>query len=170
MDNAEKVDGNVDLGLIPQTPFYPPGPPIIFRDANGGPNPRRNRRRNKMELPDSPFDNTREGSDYLRLTNDCPPNGVLLQIQGVQKVMNDKFEKEEYNWSIIHFTPEPREKILTESSKGFCTAISKIATDMDELAMKILLVKWTKDEISRGRTIKYWNIKEATPDDLKDIQ
>ena len=123
-----------------------------------------------MELPDSPFDNTREGSDYLRLTNDCPPNGVLLQIRGVQKVMNDKFHKEEYNWSIIHFMPDPREKILTESSKGFCTALSKISKDMDELAKKVLLVKWTKDELSGGRTIKYWNIKEASPDDLRDLQ
>ena len=96
----------------------------------------------KPKLADDPMDNI-GGTRYLRLSNDCPPNGVVLELSKPKVVFNDKFGgKDEYQWPCIHYTPEGFDKILTESSKGFCTAL-KNATGGAPYG-KLLQIKWRK--------------------------
>lgn len=120
----------------------------------------------QTSLPDDPLDNV-GGSSYLRLTNDCPPNGILMQIHSVGKVHNEKFDRDEYNWTITHFTPAPIDKTMTESSPGFCTAL-KTATK-GNYRSAIVLVKWVKTPMSGGRTRKDWSIRLASEEDVKKM-
>ena len=169
------MDGNEE-GLDPPTasfvlrgPAFNTHSPLFYRSGQG-PSPFAvNGGKHMTELPDNPFENIREGSDYLRLTNDCPENGIVLQIRGCEKVANERFGKEEYQWDAVQYTPHPYEKILTESSKGFCTAISRISKDMNELKKKVLHIKWTHQEISRGRQVKNWIIKEVNESDIPGL-
>ena len=120
----------------------------------------------QVGLPEDPLDNI-GGSRYLRLTNDCPPEGVIVEIHSVAKVHNDKFDRDEYQWTITHFTPTPIDKTMTESSPGFCTALAK-ATNKDYKG-KPLQIRWVKSSISRGRTQKDWSVKVLTEADVKAI-
>lgn len=129
-----------------------------------------------MTLSDDPFENARDGTGFLRLTNECPPNGVVIRILDFSKVSNSRFDqndpKDEYNWKITHFTPEPHEKTLTESSKGFCTALKKLGygSVKDMIAAgPVLHITWIKTPISKNRTMKEWTIKKVQPDDIPKI-
>lgn len=117
-------------------------------------------------LPEDPFDNV-GGSRYLRLTNDCPKNGVIIQVHSVEKQHNDKFDKDEYHWFVTQYMPAPVEKTMTESSPGFCSAL-KAALNGDYKG-KVAQIKWTHTSISRGRTQKDWSIKQLVEADISRI-
>lgn len=122
------------------------------------------------ELPDDPFDNRREGTNFLRLTNECPEKGLIVRIESFKKVHNDKFKKDEYHWGVTHFTPHPIEKIITESSKGFCTALSGLGLgSAKDLIGKVIKIHWITEQISNSKSMKVWNIKLVEKDDLKNV-
>ena len=120
----------------------------------------------QVGLPTDPMENV-GGSRYLRLTNDCPPQGVILSLEKPSVVHNDKFAKDEYQCPITHYTPVPIEKTLTESSPGFCTAL-KAATKGEPYG-KVLQIRWTKTQIKGGRQVRDWNIREISEADVKQI-
>jgi hypothetical protein len=120
------------------------------------------------ELPDNPFDHQREGAMFLRLSNDCPPDGIIMEIRGFKIGKNQRGDRE-YHWDIVHFNPRPIKKTCTESTKGFCTALSEIADKPSDLKGKVLQVRWQHEELSRGKNMKVWDIKELSSDDLKTI-
>lgn len=92
-----------------------------------------------------------------------------MQIHGYELVENDRFGgRQEYHWSVTHYTPAPVPKVCTESSKGFCTALANLQLTMDELQQKLLHIKWTKEELGT-RTIKYWDIRVIDDGQLKEL-
>ena len=122
-------------------------------------------------LPEDPMENT-TGSRYLRLTNECPKQGIVLQLEEPQLV-ESRFKgdggtlKKEYHWPCIQWTPEPVEKVLNESSPGFCTALKK-ATNANPYRIP-LQIKWVKSNISGGRQQKDWSIRILKQEDIKAI-
>lgn len=115
-------------------------------------------------LPIDPMDHVR-GSNYLRLTNECPKEGVFLILSPPKVIHNDKFDKDEYQWPIIHYTPHPVEKTLTETSPGFCSAL-KASTQGNPYG-KVLRIYWKKVDY-HGRPSKDWSIKIAAEADIKE--
>ena len=130
-----------------------------------------------MSLPEDPFENERKGSSFLRLTNECPEGGIVFQINDFRKTNNTRIVtrdypdgKEEYHWEGVHFTPTPVHRTITESSAGFCTALKKIADGpVDKLFGKVLHITWVKEELGGNRSIKYWDIKEVSTDDIAGL-
>lgn len=115
-------------------------------------------------LPEDPLDNV-SGGRFLRLTNDCPKEGVFVILSKPTVVHNEKFAKDEYQWPVMHFTPHPVEKTMTESSPGFCDALKK--TTKGEPYGKVLRIHWMKTAMSGGRQIREWSIKLADESDIK---
>ena len=164
MTNAGKVNGNEGacIAQAPEPLFQDPGSRVRSSPVRG--------EQMDKPLPEDPFENLREGKPFLRLSNDCPPGGVVIQIDEVKKTTNPRFnDREEYHWEVTHYTPTPIEKVCTESSKGFCTALAHAGVKMSNLGEQQLHVKWTKEELG-SRTIKYWDIKVIENEQqLKDI-
>jgi len=117
-------------------------------------------------LPDNWDENT-GSSRYLRLTNDCPKEGVIVVLEKPSKIHNDKFDKDEYQWPCIHYTPVPIEKTLTESSPGFCAALKKI-NNGQPFGLPIQ-IKWVKSSMSGGRTVREWSVKALAEADIARI-
>jgi len=128
-----------------------------------------------MSLPDDPFENERTGSSFLRLTNECPPGGIVFRIDKFSKAKNTQFKdrdhpegKDEYHFEGIHFTPTPIHRTITESSAGFTTALKDLGyKSIEELYGKVLHISWVKEQISPSKSIKYWTITEV---DLNDAE
>ena len=102
------------------------------------------------------------------MTNECPEDGLLISVEGVEQATNQK-GKPEYHWDVTHYTPAPIKKICTESSMGFCTALAQIGKSVKDLKGKVLHVKWSHEQISGGRNMKVFQIKECSQDDLKGL-
>lgn len=119
------------------------------------------------ELPADPMEHM-GGTRFLRLSNECPPQGVILQLaRPPEVVVNTKFgQKQEYQWPCVQFTPEGFDRILIESSKGFCTAL-KSATEGKPYG-KLLQIKWRKEKYS-GKDIRAWSIRIVQENDIKEI-
>lgn len=79
-------------------------------------------------------------------------------------VHNEKFGKDEYQWPVTHFTPDPIVKTMTESSPGFCSALKKATNGQPY--NKVLKIRWSKVDY-RGRQIREWSITLATEADVK---
>jgi len=120
------------------------------------------------DLPENPLDNQRSGNMFLRLSNECPEKGIVIQIHGFELSTNQK-GKPEYHWDVTHFTPRPIKKIVTESSPGFCTALSQVSSDLEEIYKKVLHIHWQHESIGGSRSMKVWTIKEVSKDDLKEL-
>jgi len=117
-------------------------------------------------LPDDPMEMT-QGSRFLRLTNECPKQGVVLVLEEPTIVKNDKFGKDEYQWPCVQYMPQPIEKTMTESSPGFCVALKK-ATGGKPYRIP-LQIRWVKTVISGGRQVREWSIKVLESKDIPQI-
>ena len=125
----------------------------------------------QVGLPTDPMENV-GGSRYLRLSNECPKEGVILSLER-PTIMDSKFTdktgnpKKEYQWPCTQFMPMPVDKTLVESSPHFCTALKK-ATKGEPYG-KVLQIQWTKEYPKGGNPIRVWSIREISEADVKQI-
>lgn len=118
-------------------------------------------------LPDDWKENV--ASQYERFTGDS--GKAVIVILDVKKEYNTKFKRPEYQWRIYKVNKSGilTEKILTESSKRFCSALSSIdklhpVVGTDEY----LWVEWLKSKDSKNREVKEWNVKRIDPKDISE--
>jgi len=125
----------------------------------------------QTQLPDDPMENT-SGSRFLRLSHECPKQGIVVSLEK-PSISDSRFKtddgavKKEYQWPCTIYLPNPVEKILTESSPGFCGALKK-ATNGQPYG-KIILIKWIKAPNSRGQATREWTIREINEADIARI-
>ena len=121
-------------------------------------------------LPEDPFSDV--GSQYLRLSNECPPLGVVVQFTGPPTVEDSNFSdddgnmKKEYHWPVIEFKPEPYNRTITESSVGFRSAL-KAASNGSPYG-KVYQVRWILKR-GKGRQFKEWSIRQVDEKMVQDI-
>lgn len=117
------------------------------------------------KIPDSPWDNTFEGDygNFLRLSGQEGKFLVIFLKEDPVKRTNPNYPKEEYHWDVAYI-PDPMDpgvweyRVVTESSKAFCTALKQIH-DKGGLTGRFIFLQWRKED-RRGKEVKIWHIHE----------
>ena len=115
-----------------------------------------------VRIPDDPFDNVFEDDlgRFLRLTGQSGEHLVMFLDEPTKEV-NPNYPKEEYHWP-VQLVPDPNapgvheERIITESSKSFCTAVKKLR-DNGGYLNDLIWIRWHKEE-RKGKQVKIWNL------------
>ena len=98
-------------------------------------------------------DNT--GSDWLKTTGE---NGMFEVIfQSCSRRYNDRYKKWEYQWAVLQL-PGRIPRIITESSKRFCTMLARFEKDHGELFGQEVRLGFVKERDNKGREGKLWTI------------
>jgi len=122
-------------------------------------------------LNEDPFAEVKTNS-FLRLSNDCPEKGVLVQFLSFPPkiVKNTTFgDKEEYHWEVALVEKDGGyQKTLVESSSAFRAALKTALGKELNPTMRFFLIRWRHEAISKGRTAKAWIIKELSGDEANN--
>jgi len=110
-----------------------------------------------------PFAEVKSNS-FLRLSNDCPERGVLIQFLSFppKVIKNLTFgEKEEYHWEVALIEKDGGyQKTMVETSSAFRAALKTACGKDLNPTQRFFLIRWKHEAISKGRTAKAWIIKE----------
>lgn len=130
-----------------------------------------------LDLPEDPFDERRLGGLYLRLTNECPPEGIRLVLVEAPKIVeNDRFKdksgkaKQEYHWPIYQYLEgwQPIDKILVESRPAFRRAVvGAMDKTKGETPYGIpLRVRWVKEKKNANQERSVFIVSKISPEEI----
>lgn len=120
-----------------------------------------------IDLPEDPFEGVKSSS-FLRLSNECPKEGIVVQFLSFPpKIVENKTfgDKAEYHWDVAEVSWNGGfQKTLVESSNGFRASL-KAACNGTPPTQRFFMIRWKKENISKGRQQKVWTIKEMNSDE-----